>query len=261
MSRITGRGASGPIEVFQVSTDTSLASLTGTRWDMENGRQLVLVQNGGTAIVPGKLYQAPVAVGANHQNLVVAAYTAPTNNLNAQVTVTLGGTLVTANQYAGGYLVVNTLTGAGQTLKIASHPAQATTTGNVVITLEDTPVTALDTTSTVSLVLNPCGSSNGTSVSTNGVVLASHTSLVQPVGVSLYAIAASTATVAEYGFLVTKGPTACLINGTPAIGLDVGASATTDGAVDAYAVATGARIGTAMITGISTRYMPINVNL
>ena len=261
MSRITGRGATGPMEVFQVSTDTSLASLTGSRWDMSDGRQLVLVQNGGTAIVPGKLYQAPVAVGANHQNLVVAAYTAPSNNLPAQVTVTLGGTLVTANQYAGGYLVVVTATGAGQTLKIASHPAQSTTTGNVVVNLEDTPVTALDTTSTVSLVLNPYGSANGTSVSTEGVVLASHSALVQPVGVSLYAIAASTSTVAEYGFLVTKGPSACLVHSTPAIGLDVGASASVDGAVDAYAVATGARIGTAIITGVDTHYMPINVQL
>ena len=261
MSFISEKGATGVLPLFNTSNDISLATLVGSRYDTSDGREVVLVQNGGTAIVPGKLYQAPVAVGANHQNLVVAAYTAPTANLPASVTVTLGGTLVTANQYATGYMVVVTNTGAGQILKIASHPAQATATGNVVVTLEDTPVTALDTTSTVSLVLNPYGSSNGTSVSTNGVVLASHSSLVQPVGVSFYAIAASTSTVPTYGLLQTKGIAAVLIHGTPAIGLDVGASASVDGAVDAYAVATGSRVGTAIITGVDTHYMPIQVEL
>lgn len=260
MSRITQKGATGVLEVFQTSTDTALATLVGSRYDTSDGRELVMVQNGGTAIVPGKLYQAPVAVGANHQNLTVTAFAAATTTNNAQVTVTLGATLVTANQYQGGYAIVYTGTGAGQTLKIASHPSAALS-ASLVITLEDSPVTALDTTSTISLVLNRYGSSNGTNVSTNGVVLASHTSLVQPVGVSLYAIAASTSTVPTYGFLQTRGVGTCLVNGTPAIGLDVGASATVDGAVDAYAVATGARIGTAIITGVDTKYTAIDIKL
>ncbi len=76
MSRITGRGATGPLEVFSVSTDLSLATLVGARFDMENGRQLVLVQNGASAVVPGKLYQSPVAVGANHSNLTTVSFTA-----------------------------------------------------------------------------------------------------------------------------------------------------------------------------------------
>lgn len=260
MSRITERGATGALEVFNTSTDTSLATLVGTRYDTSDGRELVLVQNGGTAIVAGKLYQGPVAVGANHQNLAVTAFSAASNSSNATVTVTLGGTLATANQYQGGYAIVVTGTGNGQTLRIASHPA-GTSSGSVVVNLEDNPAVALDTTSTISLVYLPYGSANGTGVSTNGVVLASHTSLVQPVGVSLYAIPASTSTVAEYGFLVTRGASACLVHGTPAIGLDVGASASVDGAVDAYAVATGARVGTAIITGVDTHYMPISVQL
>ena len=261
MSFISEKGATGVLPLFQTSNDTSLQSLVGSRYDTSDGREVVLVQNGGTAIVPGKLYQSPVAIGANHQNLVVTAYTAPTNTSGASVTVTLGGTAVTANQYATGYAVVVTGTGAGQYLKIASHLAQSSTTGSVVINLEDTPVTALDTTSTISLVLNQYGSPNGAAVSTGGVVLASHSSLVQPVGVSFYAIAASSSTVPTYGFLQTKGIAACLIHGTPAIGLDVGASASVDGAVDAYAVATGSRVGTAIITGVDTHYMPIQVEL
>ncbi len=249
------------MEMFNVSTDASLASLVGSRYDTADGRELVLVQVNGTAVVPGKLYTVPVAVGANHQNLVTVAYAAPTNNLAALLTVTLGGTLVTANQYAGGYAHVHTGTGIGQIMKIASHPAQATTTGNVVLTLEDTPVTALDTTSTIDLILNPAGSSNGTNVATNGIVIHDHSNLRVPVGVSFYAIAASTATVPSYGFLQTKGVGSVLSHSTPAIGLDVGASASVDGAVDAYAVATGARIGTAMITGVDTDSMTIQIQL
>ncbi len=175
--------------------------------------------------------------------------------------VTLGGTLATANQYQGGYASIRGGTGAGQLLKIASHLAQATTTGNVTLLLEDAPVTALDTTSVVDLILNPYGSTNGTNFATNGVLLQVHGTLVPVMGVSIYAIAASTATVAEYGFLQTKGPASALMHGTPAIGLDVGASASVDGAVDAYAVATGCRVGTCMLTGVDTKYMPVNFQL
>ncbi len=260
MSRITGRGATGPMDVFQVSTDTSLATLTGSRWDMSDGRQVVLVQNGATALAPGILVQSPVAVGANHSNLTVTAFAAASAGNLATVSITLGGTLVTANQYQGGFVNVRGGTGPGQLIKIASHLA-GTSAATVVFNLEDNPSVALDTTSKCDLVLNPYGSANGTNTSTNGVILQVHGTLVPVVGVSIYQIAAGTATVAEYGFLQTKGPASILMHSTPAIGLDVGASASVDGAVDAYAVATGARIGTCMLTGVDTKYMPVMVQL
>src|SRR5690606_12052274 len=136
------------------STDASLETLVGTRFDLSDGREVVLVQaEASTTVVPGKLYQGPATV-ANHQNIAVTAFTPKTPNLDAQVTVTLGATLVTANQYQGGFVVVNDAHGEGQTLRIASHPA-ADASASLLITLEDDPSVVLTTSSEVCLVAAP----------------------------------------------------------------------------------------------------------
>lgn len=263
MSRITERGQGAPFPVLQGSTDASLVTLTGSVWDSPDAREWVLVQNAGTALVSGNLIQAP-AIIANHQNLAVTAFTAYTANGNqpAQVTVTLGGTLVTANQYAGGYALVNAGTGIGQTLKIASHPAQSTTTGSLVVTLEDSPGVALDTSSKVCLSLNPYGSPNGTDFRTLGVIINPHTAATgQVVGVTAYPIVASTATLASYGYIVKSGPVACLNDATTAIGLDLMPSSNTDGAVMTYVVATRTRVGVSTQAGVTTEARLITLQL
>lgn len=268
MSRITQRGATGPLALtangtFQSSTDLSLNTLVGTRWDLSDGREVVLVQNGGTAVVPGKWYGGPNLIAA-HQACATTAFTAYSNNGNvpAKVTVTLGATAVTANQYAGGYLVVASGTGAGQTLKIASHPS-ANASASCVVTLEDAPNTALvGASSVVNLLLNPYGSTKGTDVSTSGVVLGLHTGFTGSiVGVSLYPFAASSSTVPSYGFMVTKGVTAALNDANTAAGLDLMPSTNTDGALATYVVATAARVGTSTQAGTTTAYGLVTVQL
>lgn len=67
-----------PISLFgtnggQTTTDTSLATLVGTRFSSGDGRQFVLVQNGASALTPGLLVQGPATIGANHTGLAVAA--------------------------------------------------------------------------------------------------------------------------------------------------------------------------------------------
>lgn len=268
MSRITQKGATGPLPLtangtFQSSSDLSLGTLTGSRWDLSDGREVVLVQNGGTAVVPGKWYGGPNLTAA-HQACATTAFTAYSNNGNvpAKVTVTLGATAVTANEYAGGFLFVASGTGAGQTLKIASHPA-ADASANVVVTLEDAPNTALvGASSVVNLIRNPYGSATGTAYSTNGVVLGLHTGFTGSIaGVSLYPFAASGTATVSYGFLVTKGLTACLNDANTTAGLDVMPSTNTDGAVMTYAVASGARVGTSTQAGTTTAYGAITVQL
>ncbi len=184
---------------------------------------------------------------ANHQNLVVTAFTPYSNNgLNpATVTVTLGGTAATANQYAGGYAIITAGTGKGQTLKVASNPAQATTTGSLVVSLEDAPNVALDTTSTVSLIANPG----------NGVIISNHSALKQPVGVTLYPI-----TAANYGFVTSKGITSVLQDGATVVGSAVSVSNGVDGAVENGVIAQGF-IGFAISTGVDTHNQAIFVNL
>lgn len=256
MSYFSGRGEGGPLPYAQASTDASLATLTGTKFDTPDGREFVLVQNGGTALAQGKLVQGPAQI-ANHQNLVTAAAALGATT----ITVTLGGTAVTANQYAGGYLLVNDGTGAGQTLKIASHPAQTSTSGTVVITLEDAVQVATDSSSNTSLRLNPYGSSNGTNVSTSGVIVCPTTLTGQVIGVSTYPVAASTSTVPTYSLIQTRGLVACLNDANTAIGLDLMPSANTAGAVATYVVATSSRVGTSTQAGVTTEYRQINLQL
>ncbi len=259
MSRLTQRGQGGPVELFQTSADSSLATMVGTKFDSADGREFVLVQNGGTALVAGNLIQGPAKIGttSDHQNLATstAAIGATT------VSVTLAGTLATANQYQGGYVVFNAGTGAGQTLKIKSHLAAASS-AVLVLNLEDAIVVATLASDTKScLVLNPYGSQNGTNVSTSGVVVCPTTLTGSVIGVSLYAIAASTSTVASYGLIQTKGPVAGLNQGNTAIGLDLMPSASVAGGMCTYVVATKTRVGVATQAGVDTEARLITIQL
>ena len=206
-----------------------------------------------TTTVAGKLYQDPALV-ANHQDLVVTAFTAygtsggvlNSGSQPATVTATLGGTAATLNQYQGGFLIVEEGTGLGQTLRIAENTAQATTTGAIVVTLQHAPNVALDTTSKVSLV-PPHGAN---------IIISPTTPTNVPVGVALYAIA-----VSSYGFLKTKGLTGAVSDSSNAsVGNSIMPSTTTAGDVTLF-IATGANLGSAAITMVSAKATPVWLNM
>jgi len=258
MSSITQRGATGPLALiasgtFQSSTDSALATLVGTRWDLSDGREVVLVStSSATTTVAGTLYQ-DAALVANHQGLTVTAVQAYSANGNtpATVTATLGGTAATANQYQGGFLYVQSSTGIGQFLRVAGNTAQTVTNGSVVVTLEDAPNVALTTSSVVSLV--PQHGAN--------VIINPTTPTNTPVGVALYAIAPS-----SYGFLVAKGLTVALSDSTaPAVGHAIASSTTTAGDIGAVAyggsVVTGTVIGNTAYAATSAAANLIYLNL
>lgn len=251
MSRITQKGATGPLSLvangaFQTSTDANLATLVGTRWDLSDGREVILASVAtGTTVAAGKLYQDPAEVSA-HQNLLVTAFTAYSANGNvpAKVSFTLGATAVTANQYAGGFLIVNDNAGEGQTLRIASHPAAALST-SLTVTLEETPTVAITTASEVSLI-PPHG---------KGVIIAPTTVTGAIVGASLYAVAAE-----AYGFFCSKGITNVLNDGALTNGSAVSPSNAVAGAVENGVIAQGF-VGNAIMTGVDTEYRPIFINV
>jgi hypothetical protein len=258
MSRITQRGATGPLAfqangTFQTSTDTSLETLLGTRWDLADGREVALGQPAtGTTVAPGKLYQNAALV-ANHQNLDVTAVQAYSNNGNvpAKVTVTLGNTAATANQYAGGYLAVVDGTGEGQILKIASHPA-ADASASLVVTLEDGPLTALSASDSEASLLPATG---------NGLVIAPTTLTNSIFGLSLYVVAAG-----SYGFFLTRGVGNALGDATaPAAGTPISPSTATAGAIGSQAYATNIVttqcVGSASILAVSGEYRPVSINI
>lgn len=235
-------GAKGGVNPT-VASDASPTTLCGARFSTADGRELVLVQSGAIALVAGNLIQAPATIGGNHTGLTCATAAIGATT----ITVTLGGTAVTANQYAGGFAVVSAGTGIGQTLRINSHPAQATVNGTVVLTLEDPlSVATAVADSKVSLTLNPCV----------GVVISPTAATGATVGVTVTPIPAS-----SYGFLVKRGLVACLNDSATAVGLDVMPSSAVPGAVVTYAVATRNRIGTSTVAGENTKAQLITVQL
>jgi len=253
---------SSPISLFgdnggNSSNDASLATLVGAKFKSSDDREFALVQNGASAIVSGVLVQSPVSIGANHTGLTCA-----TAAIGAtQITVTLGATVVTANQYAGGYAVVSAGTGIGQTLKIASHPA-ASGSATVVLTLEDPlSVATAVSDSKVSLTLPQYGSANGTNVGTSGVIINPTTASGRVIGATVYPLPASSSTVPSYGFIQTSGPVAVLNDSGTAIGLDVMPSSSVAGAVVSYVVATRNRVGTATVAGENTKAQLITLQL
>lgn len=243
--------------------DPSLFSMVGQRFATADGREVVLVANGATALAAGVLVQAP-AIVAGHQGLAMTVpSTAPATAGTFLVSATNGSTVINENQYAGGYLIVRAGTGIGQTLRIKSHPGGLASVA-CVITLEDAIVTTLDATSVINLIVNPYGN----------VIIAPTTATANVVGVSLYPLAASVAptfngtsgkqTAAgtqQYGFIQTKGIVSCLSDATTAsVGLGVMRSTTTAGTVTVR-TATGADVGIALQTTVSAVAGAIQVDL
>lgn len=269
MSRITQKGQGAPLGLFSTSTDLSLGTMVGSRFDLADGREVVLVQNAGTALGSGVVVQGPAAqanaVGLSPATTGTTGYSAAYPIAAAiggkVIQIATGATAVLANRFQGGYLNVVEGTGLGQTLKVSGHPA-ASTTSALAITLEDAFTVATSTDSRFTLTINPYGSHFGTDYTTDGVIISPATTLTgQVVGVSLYPIAASTATVAQFGFIQTKGPAAVLGTSTVALGLDVCVPTGTAGGMATYVVATGPRIGTTLVASASAKYNLINVDL
>lgn len=240
------------------STDASMSTLTGSVWRDNLNREWVIVQNGASALVSGVLVQGPASIGANHTGLTCATAAIGATT----ITVTLGGTAVTANQYAGGYAVVSAGTGIGQTFQIQSHPAQTSTSGTVVLTLADPlSVATAVSDSKVSLTLPQYGSQNGAAITTHGVIISPTVATGRTIGVTAYPIPASSSTLPTYGFIVKSGAIAVLNDSATAIGLDVMPSSAVAGAVLTYVVATRNRVGTATVAGENTKSQIITLQL
>lgn len=213
----------------------------GSRYRFEDGREFVFCKNGAVALAAGKVVQAPVHV-TTHEDM--ATNTAAIGDYT--VTVTLGATnAATANQYQGGYLVVNDDTGEAQLYKVKSHPA-ADAAATCVITLVEPIRVAFGAGATATLVADQF----------NGVVIAPTTLTSHVIGVPVCAVTAS-----DYFWCQVKGPAAVLGNGTLVVGYTVEPSGTTSGAVDPTAETTlGPCIGVVMAVSASTEYSTVNLN-
>lgn len=253
MSQISQKGSYAPLALqaggsFQTSTDASLATLVGTRYDLSDGREVILVSTSSTTTATaGQLYQ-DAAIVPNHQNCAITAFTAysANGNIPASVTVTLGSTATTANQYQGGFLIVNAGTGKGQTLRVASNAA-ANSGSSCVFTLEDGPNVALSSSDSKVCLLPPHGAN---------VIQSPTTQTGAVAGVALYPIA-----VSSYGFLASKGIVSALSDAlVPAVGQSISPSVTTAGAIT-LSSGTGATIGYANQTAVSAEARSVFINV
>lgn len=226
-----------PIAIGQDGFTASLtpAASLGAIGKTRDGRSWRYARAGAADLVPGNLLQGPALVTL-HQNLTPVLGAQGANQLSA----TLGAQAATLNQYADGYVSVDTAPGNGYQYQILGHAA-VLSSGVITLNLraEDAIQVALTGVSRVDLVPNPF----------NGVIQCPIALTGNVVGVATYVIPAT-----QYGWIQVTGPASVLVNGTPAIGAAVVNGATTPGSVDVITttnLVTGTIVGTMVMTGVS----------
>lgn len=228
-------------------SSTQGAAALGQQAQTDDGRTFRYGFNGGVALAPGKMNDGANVV-ANHVNLVTAAAAAVGDT---QVTVTLGGTAATLNQYAGGTLWCNvTSTGLGIGYLIRSNPAQTSTTGNLTLTLVDPIQVAITTTTKTSLA----------PALYSGIVVtpSAATAGAAPIGV----FTGSSLPINNYGWFQTGGPAPLLCDATVyTLGEEVSQAASGVAGSGSLKVATLPTYGVAMQLGVSGQYQLVNLNL
>jgi hypothetical protein len=198
----------------------------------------------GTDLIAGNLIVA-LSREDNHQNKVLSAAASAGDTL---VTPTLGATAVDANEYDEGWLFFNDVSPEGEAYKITTHEANAGSLATDV-NLANPLLTAATTSSEVSLVRNPW---NNPAISQ---LIAE-----RPAGVAMTDWDVS---VANFGWLKTKGMAACLAD---ASGITVGYKATisdeTNGAVGVYSdVDAEFEVGQMMDAGTNGEFNPIYLTI
>lgn len=206
-------------------------------------------QGGAVNLAPGKVTVSPAKV-ANHTNLSLAS----TSNIavnSTKITVTLGGTAATQDQYLDGFLEINDGTGVGQApIQIVGNTAQTSTTGTVDVFIAPGLNTALSLADTkVSLVPSPYGAS-----------------IVHPGGSSAFycnGVPQLAVTALSYYWSKTQGPASVLSDGVIAKG--VGASLTANavpGALTTEAAGTIVqRVATAPEATVDAKYYTLFMGL
>ena len=133
--------------LFEESADAK--HNVGTRIQLADGRVFFYAKAGAGALGVGKNTQV-AAVVANHQDMAMSDASVGDKTFSA----TDGGTAVTANYYANGFLYINSGGGLGQMLKVKSNGASAGSAAFDITTFD--PIrTALASTPTGGLVANP----------------------------------------------------------------------------------------------------------
>ena len=227
MSVFKANSATEYQDVFVASSSQSTD--LGAYATTADGREFRYAYDGGTALVAGKLYQAPAEDTSNYENLAVSAASVGATT----VTITSSATIV-ANALSGGFMVVTQTPGLGQTYKIASNTAVSSATG-CVLTLEDPIRVALTTSSKIDVFPSAF----------NGILVQPTSQTSSPVGVAVKSTSGT-----QYAWIQSHGPVGVLASGAITAGQPVAVSTTVAGAVQAATSGTQTIVGYAL-TGIA----------
>jgi hypothetical protein len=214
----------------------------GTVAETADGRVYRYSFNGAVDLAAGKL-NTTVAKVTNHTNNAVATAAA----IGArQVTVTLGATAATVDQYKDGYLVINDSTGVGCAYRIDGHPAAALST-NLTVNLTEGVAIALTTSSKASLVPNPWSGSIVSAAAAALFVNGTNNTIV---------------TASNYYWSQTAGIASVLSDGVIGKGSDAIVSASVNGAavVEGTSAVT-QRVAVAPEATVDTKYYPLFLTL
>lgn len=226
---------------LHATSSTQLEKL-GIVGETIDGRKFRYAKAGAVNLAAAKICVAE-AVAGNHQDIAVAAAAAVGDT---QVTVTLGATAATANQYAEGFLTVISSTGLGYSYRISGHPAAASA-GSLTVTLDATePLqVALATSSKVTLTKNPW----------KDIIVAPNAVAHRAVGVPSVAL-----TAAYFGWVQTKGDAPVLSDGVIGKGSGAILSDAVAGAVEVEVAGTVTnRVGRAPEATVDAKYYLIDL--
>lgn len=212
----------------------------GTLRFTEDGRAFRYAKAGGT-IAMGKNCIMAVTT-ANHIKQANTGYTMAVGAV--QVSVLLGATACTANQYDDGYLQIydGASTAVGQQCLIASHTISAAGSEAITLTLAEPIRAACIATDSYSLIPNPW---NGV---THAATVANGNAGLAPIAV----------TSGYYFWLQTGGVGCGLCHANTALGSEITLSATDTGGYDVAAGYTSGFVGTTIgFAAIADKYNPL----
>jgi hypothetical protein len=206
----------------------------GTIGQTGDGRVYRYAKNAAVALAAGKLCVNADLV-TNHTDQAVAATAAVGDT---EVSVTLGATAATEDQYKDGYLVINDAAGEGIAYRVVGHPAHAGS-GTLVVRIAEPIKVALTTSSNYTLKYNTWGN----------IIISIADQADQAVGVPNVAVTAS-----YYCWVQTRGECPVLAdeNVTKGLALTIGSSVV--GAVEAADGAGEPIIGVASEALVDTEY-------
>lgn len=219
------------------STSTVKEQDLGTLGQTPDGRLYRYAKAGAADLAPGKLAVAATQV-ADHANISVAAAASVGDK---EVTVTLGSTEATLDQYEDGFLVVNDAAGEGVAYRIRANQA-GDAAANIKVFLDEEVKVALTTSSEVSLVKNPWAD----------VVISATDQADLPVGVPNVTVGDT-----EYGWVQTAGVCPTLADEAITAGLAVTIGTGVAGAVEAVDAAGEPQVGVAHQAGVDTEYRSV----